>query len=564
MMRQALGLMAASLLLAANSAPADMILHNGAVRTPTGWAAALAIRDGVIVAVGDDAATAPYRGTATRMVDLGGAAVLPGLHDMHVHAQFAGLEQSACGFPYGAKPDVIATKVKACATKAAPGEWIVGGNWVGAVFAKGQQNRQFLDRAAPDNPVLLNDEAHHSIWVNSAALRLAGVTRDTPDPAGGIIERDAKGEPTGLFRENAMRLVEKVLPEPGDAVKREALTLSTNQMLSYGIIAFEDATVRKNNIATFAALAAQGKLKQYVRGCIVWAPGDKDGEELIARRAEYARGRFSTNCVKIFMDGVPTESHTAAMLAPYEPSDKHAHGGTGMLLIPQPVLNKAVADFDRMGLHIKFHAVGDGAVRAAIDAVEHARTINGRGGSSHELGHNTFVDMADFARARDLGLTWEFSPYIWYPTPITSVDIQRAVGDERMRRFIPIRDALDSGANVVAGSDWSVVPSVNPWLAIETMVTRQSPGASGPAIAPDERVTLDQALTMFTSNAARLMGYRDKTGSIETGMRADIIVTRQNPYKEPIGRLHATQVLMTFIDGEKVFDAASPPKLTAD
>jgi len=192
-----------------------------------------------------------------------------------------------------------------------------------------------------------------------------------------------------------------------------------------------------------------------------------------------------------------------------------------------------------------------------------AREINGFGGPMHAVGHSTFVNLADIPRVRDVQMSWEFSPYIWYPTPIASNDIRAALGDERMKRWVPIKDALDTGALVVAGSDWSVVPSVNPWLAIETMVTRQKPGGSQERLGEQERVEIEDAFRILTENGARLMGQRDKVGSIDVGMRADVIVTETNPFDVPITRVHTTKVKMTFIDGEKVFDAASPPKLTA-
>ncbi|QTH19920.1 amidohydrolase [Rhizorhabdus wittichii] len=544
--------------------PADMILLNGQVRTPGGWAEALAIRDGVIVAVGDAKAAEAWRGEGSKVVDLQGAAVLPGLHDMHVHVQSAGLEQYSCGFAYGAKPAAIAARVKECAAKAAPGAWIIGGNWVAAVFAKGQQNRAFLDKVAPNNPVFLSDESHHSGWVNSKALELAGITRDTKDPEGGVIDRDAKGNPTGVLREAGTFAVQKVIPAPTEALNRKALALATRQMLSYGITSFTDAWLDPQNLRTLSDLSGEGIVKQRVRGCIFWAPDDKDSERLIAARAFYAKPRFKPDCVKFMLDGVPTESHTAAMLHPYQGIAADDPKAKGILMVPQPALDEAVARFDRMGLHMKFHAAGDGAVRAAIDAVEHARKVNGWGGSSHELAHDSFVDRADIPRARALNLTWEFSPYIWYPTPIADVDVRKAVGDERMKRFTPIADAMATGANIIAGSDWSVVPSVNPWLAIETMVTRQSPGGSANSVGPDEKVTLDQALRMFTENAAAAMGDRDLVGSIEPGMHADIVVTEKNPFKVPVTEIHDTKVRMTFIDGELVYDAANPPPLTAE
>jgi predicted amidohydrolase YtcJ len=552
------------------SGAVDLILTNGQVRTPSGWAEAVAIRDGIIVAVGDSVTIEAMRDRETEFVDLDGDTVLPGLHDSHVHALFAGLEQFACGFEPGASPQAIAAAVSACVAETSAGAWIQGGNWVAAVFEPGQQNRAFLDAVAPDNPLLLNDEAHHSVWVNSMALEIAGITRDTPDPEGGIIEHDASGEPNGLLRESAVRLVARKVPPASEALRREALILATNQMLSFGITSFTVASVRTPDIGPLSALSEEGLIKQRVRGCIVWAPEPEEvnsmGEMLIAARGTYARPRFSPDCVKIFLDGVPTESHTGAMLEPYE--DANTGQGDdrpekGLLLIPQDILDKAVTRFDAQGLHIKFHAAGDAAVRAAIDAVAVARDLNGSGGPMHHVGHSTFVALEDIPRVREVEMAWEFSPYIWYPTPMAAVDVFAAVGEQRMQRWVPIKDALATGALVVAGSDWSVVPSVNPWLALETMVTRQMPGGSEETLGLKESVTLEEAFRIFSENGARLMGHRDKVGSIEVGMRADVIVTETNPFEVPITDVHATKVRLTFIDGENVFDAASPPRLTA-
>ena len=549
---------------------ADIILTNGEIKTATGWTNSLAISDGVIVALGDKNSIETHRDKNTRVIDLNGGTVMPGLHDSHVHPLFAGLEQYNCGFKAASAPAEITRVLKACAETTNPGDWLLGGNWVAAVFTPGQQNRDFLDNISTDNPIVLTDESHHSVWVNSSALALAGITRDTPDPEGGIIERDSLGQPTGLLRESAARLVQKVIPQPSMNARRDALVLSSNQMLSYGITSYTVASVRDTDMLPFSTLSSEGLIKQRVRGCIVWAPAPVEvrsmGERLMANRARYSTDRFSPDCVKLFLDGVPTESHTGAMLAPYvDESNAHAKKGAekGFLLIPQPVLNEAVTRFDRQGLHIKFHAAGDGAVRSAVDAIAAARAVNGFGGPFHHVGHSTFVDADDIPRARKLGLAWEFSPYIWYPTPMASVDVAKAVGAERMKRFLPLREAIDTGALVVAGSDWSVVPSVNPWLAMETMVTRQIPGGSEATLGAQESITMEEAFELMTINGARLMGHSDEVGSIEIGKIADLVVTERNPFKVSITDVHNTRVKMTFIAGELVFDVNDPPVLTA-
>jgi predicted amidohydrolase YtcJ len=550
-------------------AAATEIYYNAQVRTSAGWAEAMAVADGVIMAVGSNDEVAALADAATRRMDMQGRTLLPGIHDAHVHSLFAGMEQFACGFEPGASPQRIAQRVGECVAEAEPGQWITGGNWVAAVFQPGQQNKEFLDAIAPNNPVVLVDESHHSSWANSMALELAGVDRDTPNPANGVIDRDANGEPTGLLRESAEGLVSAVIPPPTVAERERALRLSAAQMLSFGITSFNDAGVTRENIGVMASMAERGDLQQRVVGCIRWAapgmPGHEESMALINGRGHYARGHFSPDCVKIVLDGVPTESHTAALLRPYvdNPHNHSATSDTGLLMVPQDVLNQAVAEFDRQGLLIKFHAAGDAAVRAAIDAVAHARAVNGAGGRMHDVGHNSFVDPADIPRVRALNMTWEFSPYIWYPTPIAAQDIRRAVGHDRMERWIPIRDAVETGALVVAGSDWSVVPSVNPWLAIETMVTRQSPGGSTETLGVGQRIDLETAFGIFTANGAAQLGERAEWGSLEPGMRADFIVTEANPFTVPITQVHRTRVLRTYIEGELVFDLANPPLLTA-
>jgi len=546
---------------AAADAPleADIILSHGELYTPRGWAQAAAIKNGVLIAVGDEATVSAHRAARTNVIDLHGAAVLPGLHDMHVHPMGAGLTALACRFPQGSGPKEVMAAVQKCASGRAKEEWITGGQWDAASFGKTPPDRQFLDRAAPNNPVVLTDISGHSAWANSKALQLAGITAKTPNPPGGIIERDAKGEPTGLLRESGAALVRGIVPPSTPEQNAKALTSSLVLMLSFGITSFTDAVVEGNILQAYATLADQGVLKQRVRGCLVWRPAPPGSSatepDYIQLRNRYARERFAPTCIKMFLDGVPTDGHTAAMIEPYENTKGlDAARAKGLLLVPPSTLNAAVTDFDRRGFTVKFHAAGDAAVRAGLDAIEAARKANGFTGLLHQVGHDSFVQMADIRRGRDLAATFEFSPYIWYPNPIIP-DIAKAVGEQRMKRWIPVKDALDAGALVVPGSDWSVVPSVNPWIAIETLVTRQKPGGGGEVLGAQERITLEQAIDLFTVNSARAMGDRSQVGTIERGMLADVIVLDRNPLKVPITDVHDTKVRMTLINGEIVYRA---------
>jgi predicted amidohydrolase YtcJ len=535
--------------------PAELIVEDARIYTPGGPKTAMAVAHGTIVAIGDAAAVAPHRVAGTKIIKLGGKTILPGLHDMHVHPQGAGLEQLRCKLLQGATAARIIEIATACVAKAKPGEWVTGAAYQADSFGGKPPHKSMLDKIAPGNPVVFRDISGHSSWANSAALKAAGITRDTPNPAGGIIEKDAAGEPTGILRENATALLARLPPPPTAEQIEASLRWSLSLMLSHGITAFDDAGVGRDTATAYAKLADDGFLKQRVRGCL-WAR-DPD---LIASRNIFARARFSPSCIKVVLDGVPTDAHTAAMVEPYEPLPGGAQHDEarekGLLLIPQAELDQLVTKFDAEGLTVKFHAAGDGAVRAGLDAIAAARRANGFSGAMHNVGHNSFVQMDDIARARSISASFEFSPYIWFPSPITA-DIVRAVGAERMKRWIPVKDALDAGALTVPGSDWPVVPEVNPWVAIETLVTRQKPGGGGDVLGAQERITIQQAVDIFTRQSARQMNFDHATGSLEAGKVADFIVIDRDVFTVPVTTVHDTKVLMTFIAGEKVFELAA-------
>ncbi|MGW7411944.1 amidohydrolase [Streptomyces sp. NPDC054863] len=540
---------------------ADTVFVGGHVRTSSGWAEGLAVRDGVIDAVGTSADMLRRRGPDTRVRDLAGDTVLPGLHDLHVHPIYAGIRERRCKIPQGSSLATTLRIVAERVSRAAPRTWVLGGQW--DAFALGTiPNRTMLDAVAPNNPVLLEDTSGHSSWANSAALRVAGIGPGTPDPAGGIFERDAAGNPSGIQRETAAELLAASAPTPSDEEVEAALEWALGEMLSYGITSFTEAAVGftagpRAELRAYTRLAARGAVRQRVRLCLVWSPHDPACEDVIAGRNRYASGHITPDCVKIFLDGVPTDSHTAAMIEPYKDTVEGRdpeYSRYGLLAIAPAVLNQVVTRFDRMGITVKFHAAGDAAVRAALDAIEAARRANGHSPYMHNVGHCTFVAKADIVRASRIGATLEVSPYLWRPSPICS-DIAAAVGPKAVERAWPVREMLEARALVVAGSDWCVVPSVNPWSAIETLVTRQEPGGSANGFGESQAITLEQAFDLFTVNSARQEGMENRVGRIEPGMLADVIVVDQDPFDVPITQVHTTQVKMTFIEGEAVFDA---------
>jgi predicted amidohydrolase YtcJ len=462
-------------------------------------------------------------------------------------------------FPQGSSLDTVRKALAQCARSRAKGEWIVGGQWDAASLGQAP-DRRAIDDVTPDNPVALTDISLHSLWINTKALQIAGIDAKTASPAGGVIEHDTKGEPTGVLRESATGLARRSVPPYTPEQNAKALAWSLQVMLSQGITSYTDALVEDSALKAYAMLSDSGQLKQHVRGCLAWGrtvisdPGG-GATDYIAMRNLYARKRFAPDCIKILLDGVPTDSHTAAMIESYaDATDAHDARAKGFLMVPASTLNETVTKLDAQGFVVKMHAAGDGAVRAGLDAIAAARKANGFSGALHDVAHNSFVQMSDIRRARDIAATFEFSPYIWFPNPIIP-DIVKAVGQERMKRWIPVKDALDAGALVVPGSDWSVVPSVNPWIAIETLVTRQKPGGGGETLGASEKITLQQAIDMFTVNAARQMGRRTQVGTLERGMLADLIVLDRNPFRIPVTQIHDTKVRMTLIEGETVYTA---------
>jgi predicted amidohydrolase YtcJ len=532
----------------------DFALVNGHVFTDAGWRSAVAVSGDRIAAVGSDAAVRRALPKGATVVDLKGRTVFPGLFDVHVHPGYAGRYLHPCSFTADADVDAMAAAVRACVGRARPGEWIYGGSWkqgpAVAAFRK-----EVLDRVAPLNPVVLIDVSGHNVWANSLAMTVAGFTRGVPDPKGGSIARDATGEPTGVLLEAPASRLRYSMPAPSPEAATRNVADALAELARKGITSLVDAGVRMEDANAYASLLQARQLQQQVRGCILWNKDSPDFAAIFADRARRSTGAFRLDCVKVFMDGVPNESHSAAMLAPYEHKGG-AHGTepvSGALEVDPAELRARMIEWDALGLVVKFHCGGDRAVQAAMDAVAAARAANGSKGPIHEIAHVTFAATADLARAKSLGVVLEFSPIYWYPHPL-SEEIARAAGPQRAAHIWPVRSALAAGALVVAASDWPGAEDPNPWLAIETLVTRRAPGNRGDTLAASEAISLPQAVDLYTRSAAKTFGDPRRRGTIERGMAADLIVLDRNPFETPIGQVHAIRTLRTIVDGETIFD----------
>lgn len=540
---------------ARTAAPADILFLNGHIYTPAGWHAAMGVTAGRISQIGDKAQAARWRKHAKQVVDLKGKTILPGLYDMHVHPVLqAKGDEGACRIPQDANAQKLLDLVAACVKAAKPGEWVTGAQWQASLLEGTPITAATLDAVSPDNPVLLFDVSGHSVWVNSRALAAAGISESTQNPEGGIIERDASGKPTGVLRETAGRLVTSTLPPQPRELTKQNLEKNLAMLSGFGIVGFVEAMAYRDDLDVYAELSDQGILKQHVQTCIAYSEAGRanpEFEQTLAMRARYARKNVDPNCIKVFADGVPTESHTAAMLDVYKAGQPNAPE-RGMLLFDPQQMDKQVTSWDKQGITVMFHAAGDRAVRSALDAIEAARKANGMKGPIHHVGHSTFVDPQDLPRFKALNAAVEFSPYLWDPQPIND-DITTAVGPPRIDRVWPIKEGFAANALVVAGSDWAVVPSPNPWIGIETAITRRNPGGSARSFGLVEGITLQQALTMFTINAAHQLGIDRDAGSLESGKSADFLVLDRNPFDIPVTEIHTLLPLETWIGGKQIF-----------
>ena len=550
-----------------DAGPADLVLHGGVVHTVSPWEAgrpaptAVAVRDGRIAAVGTDAELRDWSGPGTEVVDLAGRMLLPGFQDAHVHPGAGGLGLLRCDLSaLDTAPEYLAA-IGRYAAEHPDAAWILGGGWSMPAFPGGVPHRADLDAVVPDRPAYLPNRDGHSAWVNSRALDLAGVTRHTPDPPDGRIERDAGGEPTGALHEGAMRLVERLTPEPGAAERRLALLAGQAYLHALGITGWQDAIVDgpldTARLETYLDLASSGELTARVVGALWWErdQGVEQVAGLVERRARASVGRFRATSVKIMQDGV-CETFTAALLTPYLDAGGHPTGGTGISFVAPEALKEHVVRLHREGFQVHFHALGDRAVRESLDAVAAAVAAEGPRDLRHHLAHVQVVHPDDVPRFARLDAVANCQP-LWARNEPQMTELTIPfLGPERARWQYPFGDLLRSGARLAFGSDWPV-SSPDPMGQLHTAVTRQPPGANGtpPPFLPEQRLSLVDALHAFTLGSAYVNHAERDTGSIEVGKYADLTVLDRDLFALPAEELHTARVTLTLLAGTPVHEA---------
>jgi len=542
---------------------ADTLLINGFVLTmerDLPRAEAVAIRNGKISALGTSAALRGACGAGTRVVDLKGKMVMPGLIDGHCHPTKGAIaDLFSCKFAFTATPDEIAQILVDYAERCPDAECIHGGRWASDFFDVHDlpSPRKWLDRWSANRPVYLRDDSGHNGWANSKALRLAGITRDSVDPIGGKIVRDpATGEPNGLLLEEADTSARSRLPDWSAEQYRAGVLEMVRIANRYGIVGVTDADASEAVLEALQDVDRTGALTLHVAACITTPYGHRetplDYDRIEALRDRFASPHVDTRFAKIYEDGVPTAVRTAAMLRPYLRREQFAEGFRGLLHVDEATLAHDIGELEKRGFTVKLHTAGDRAVQTALNAIEKAHAASGRSDLRHELAHAGFIDPHDIRRFRQLNTVADLSPYLWYPSPIVQ-SIREAVG-ARSERYWPIRDLLEAGAPVLAGSDWpAAVSSMNPWTGIAAMITRRDPtGGSPGALWPEQSIRLEQALKIFTIDGARALRRETETGSLKVGKSADLVVLGQNLFRVDPDEVAATVVEMTLFSGEVV------------
>ena len=549
-----------------SSQAADVIITNARIYTlnpQQKWAEAIAIRGGKIVGVGDKAKIEAYRGHATKGIDAGGRLVLPGFTDCHIHFMDGSLGLTRVDLNAAGTVAEIQKRVKAYADAHPTESWIQGMGWTYPTFAPtGLPNKKILDEVVPDRPVYLVAFDGHSSWANSKALAMAGIDRNTPDPPNGKIVRDENGEATGALKEAAGDLVGAKTPQPTRAERLDALRKGIHEANKVGLVRVHSAGQDFEYLDLYDELRKQGELTlRFYIAYFLDPPGltPEINKKIEDARRQYNDDWISGGVVKTMLDGV-VEAHTAAMLAPY--SDDPSQSGK---LFWDPDRYKAtIAEIDSRGLQIFTHAIGDKAVRLALDSYENAAAVNHTKDARPRIEHIETIAAQDVDRFGKIGVIASMQPLHSYPDDDTLSIWARNIGPERASRPWVWRSIQQRGGALAFGSDWPVV-TLNPWPGVQTAVTRQTSEGNPPGgFVPQQRLSLEDTIRAYTLGAA-FAGRREKTeGSLEPGKLADLIVLDHDLFKIEPSEIDKTQVMLTMVGGKVVYESPEWAKAAAE
>lgn len=543
------------------------VFHGGPVFTGTGsplHGQAVIVRGERIDRVVPESELAAVLGAepagSVELIDLRGALLSPGFQDAHIHAVGGGVELLQCDLSGTASAEEAVAAVRAYAEANPDEEWILGGGWSMDCFPGGNPARGLLDAAAPGRPVLLASRDHHSTWASTAAIERAGLGADTPEPPDGVVIREEDGYPAGTFHEGAADLFAAVRPETSEELRYRGLLRAQSELIALGITGWQDAMVGGGGAGIADPLPAyeraltEGTLRVHVTGAQWW---ERDGgieqvAHMVAERQRVAAlgspERLEVGTTKIMVDGV-AENHTAAMLTPYRDAHGHDTHNHGLSFIDPDRLREYVVALDAAGMQVHMHALGDRAVREALDALEAARAANGPTDNRHHLAHLQIVAEEDVPRFAELNAVANLQA-LWatHEDQLDQLTLPFLQEGQEARQY-PFGDLVRAGARIAAGSDWPV-SSAAPLDAIHIAVTRVAPEIDAePLGGAHQRLDLATAMAAYTSGSAYVNHRDHDTGSIKPGYRADLVVLDPSPFDVPAEDIFRSRVTQTWIDG---------------
>ena len=533
----------------AQSIPADLVITNGNIRTMDAKrkvVKSIAVLNGKIVAVGSDADTRSLIGPKTRVIDAKGKLVLPGFNDAHVHFMGTGEQLSSVDLRSAKTPEEFVERIKAFAAKLPKGRWILGGNWDHENWKPNNlPTAAMIDAVTPDNPVFVDRLDGHMALANTLAMRLAGVDKSTADVGGGIIVRDTSGNPTGIFKDAAMGLINTAIPERSFEEKLEAASAATDYAASLGVTSAQDMT-SGTDVGVYQELMRRGKLKTRIYGCSPLA----DYKRWQNTGLHYAFGdaMLRIGCLKAFADG-SLGSTTAWFFDPY----LDAPGTSGLPRADvTTTMKQNIVDADKAGLQVFTHAIGDRANATILDYYESAEKVNGARDRRFRIEHAQHLRPQDIPRFGRLKVVASMQP-------LHLVDDGRwawkRIDEKRLKGTYAFRSLLNTGAVLAFGSD-SPVASMNELLGIYAAVTRQTLDDKNPkGWIPEQKITVDEAVRAFTYGSAYAEFQENVKGTLEVGKLADLVIISDDIFIIDSAKIATAKVLTTIMDGKVVFEA---------
>lgn len=524
----------------------------------------VAVKAGRIAAVASDDQL--REAGATEVIELNGGLVMPAFHDAHAHPIAAGIELLECDLTGAENSDEAIKLIKKFATSHADSEWIRGGGWSLAHFPGGTPTKELLDELEEigGRPVAILNRDHHGMWVNSEALKRAGIDLNTSDPEDGRIERKESGEPSGVLHEGAMELIQSVIPPLPAQMKDQGLQIAQQEYFKYGIAGWQDAWVGDmpgigDNFDAYFEAAVDGRLQARVTAALWWDRnrGLEQIPELAEKRERVKKLGLEhlliADTIKVMVDGIP-ENFTAAISLPYKDQQGCATHNHGLTFLEPEKLTDTVVALDDAGFNVHFHSLGDRAVTISLDAVEAAIARNGhRDDRRHHLAHLQIVQSSDVPRFVKTG-SWANMQMLWAAVDDQLDELTFPFIDESLvSRHYPFGDLKKAGVKLAAGSDWPV-STQNPIAAAHVGVNRAAPGNTmDPRLGEAQKLTLADVFTAYTAGSAEVNGRKSLTGQLEPGLLADLIVLDRDPFQHPDEEIYLAEVAQLSLSGTQVF-----------